>query len=82
MEYCVGVPPHRALLATTEQGCGMAELDHPQHGMEHDEGEADAGGIMGRGDVHGGVHPQPRVDPVKAWRLLRHGTKRSLTPHS
>ena len=46
-EYCDGAPPHRALLAATERGCGKAELDHRRHGVEHDEGEADAGGVMG-----------------------------------
>ena len=36
------------------------EPDSGRHGPIHDEGQRDAGKVLGRGGDHGGVHPQPR----------------------
>ena len=68
------MPPHGAVLATAKWRRREEEPDGGRHGQEHVEGQEDAGGILGRGGEHDGVHPEPRAHksldgttPFEAW---------------
>jgi hypothetical protein len=47
---------------TAKRRGGAPEPNHRRHGEEHAKKQEDAGGVLGRGGEHGGVHPQPLAD--------------------